>query len=193
MEDTNQWYAIAKIAGIKLCEAFKKQYHLDAISIMPPNLYGPNDNYSLTSGHVMAALIRKFYEAKIRNTKEVICWGSGNPLREFLYVDDFAKACLFIIENWVQNENNSPIDGEGNTLNWLNVGSDEEISIKDLANKISKIIGYQGKIIWDSSKPDGTPRKKLDTSIINKLGWHPSTNLEVGIQKTLAFYIKDHA
>ena len=188
LETSNQWYAIAKIAGLKLCEALKKQYNFDTISIMPTNLYGPKDNYDLNKGHVMAALIRKFYEAKIKNKNKVICWGSGNPIREFLYVDDLAEACYFLLNHWYPNKNNSPLDESGNPLNWINVGSDFEISIKDLANKISDIVNFKGEIIWDIDKPDGTPRKKLDTSFINKLGWKSKTNLDRGIEKTINSY-----
>ena len=191
LETSNQWYAIAKIAGLKLCEAFKKQYNFDTISLMPTNLYGPKDNYDLQKGHVMAALIRKFYEAKTNNENKVVCWGSGNPIREFLYVDDLAEACYFLLKNWYPNKNNSPLDEKGNPLNWINVGSDFEISIKDLASKISDIVEFEGEIIWDKDKPDGTPRKKLDTSYINKLGWNSKTNLDIGIEKTLNSY-KNH-
>ena len=188
LETSNQWYAIAKIAGLKLCEAFKKQYNFDAISLMPTNLYGPKDNYDLNQGHVMAALIRKFYDAKINNEKKVICWGSGKPLREFLYVEDFAEACFHLLKHWHPNKNNSPLDESGDPLNWINVGCDFEISIKDLANKISKIMNFDGEIVWDSDKPDGTPRKKLDTSFINKLGWEAKTNIDTGIKKTIDNY-----
>ena len=188
LETSNQWYAIAKIAGLKLCEALRKQYNFDTISIMPTNLYGPKDNYDLNKGHVMAALIRKFYEAKIKNKNKVICWGSGNPIREFLYVDDLAEACYFLLNHWYPNQNNSPLDESGNPLNWINVGSDFEISIKDLANKISDIVNFKGEIIWDIDKPDGTPRKKLDTSFINKLGWKSKTNIDKGIEKTINSY-----
>ena len=191
LEETNQWYAIAKIAGLKLCQAFKNQYSFNAISIMPSNLYGPKDNYDINESHVMAALIRKFYEAKIKNKKEVICWGSGKPLREFLYVDDLAEACVFLLKNWDPNINNSPLDDNGEPLNWINVGCNFEISIKDLAEKISNIMNYNGKILWDSDKPDGTFRKKLDTSCIKKLGWEAKTNLDNGIRATINSYKKE--
>ena len=190
LEETNQWYAIAKIAGIKLCEAYRKQFNFDAISIMPTNLYGPNDNYDLKNGHVMATFIRKFYEAKHNNAHEVICWGTGSPLREFLYVDDFAEACLFSLEKWFPHKPNAPRNSNGTISNWLNVGSNYEISIKDLAFKISQIIGFQGEIIWDKSKPDGTPRKKLDSSKINQLGWQASTNLDEGIRNSIEDFKK---
>ena len=188
LEETNQWYAIAKIAGLKLCQALKNQYRFDAISLMPSNLYGPKDNYDPFHSHVMAALIRKFYEAKIKNKKEVVCWGSGKPLREFLYVDDLAEACFFLLENWSPNINNSPLDEDGSPLNWINVGCNFEISIKDLAIKISHIMNYEGRILWDSDKPDGTIRKKLDTSCIQKLGWEAKTNLDKGIRSTIDCY-----
>ena len=188
LESSNQWYAIAKIAGLKLCEAFKTQYDFDTISLMPTNLYGPNDNYDLNEGHVMAALIRKFHEAKMNNDNKVVCWGSGTPLREFLYVDDFAEACLHLLKNWYPNKNDSPLDENGNPLNWINVGCDFEISIKDLAYKISKIMQFDGDIIWDLDKPDGTPRKKLDTNYINNLGWQAKTNIDEGIVKTISSY-----
>ncbi len=185
LESTNQWYAIAKIAGIKLCEAYRKQYGFDAISLMPTNLYGPNDNYKEKESHVMAALIRKFYEAKINNMTKVVCWGTGKPLREFLYVEDFAEACLFTLQNWDINDFNAPKKSDGTALCWLNIGSDFEISIFDLSKKIANIIGFDGEIIWDNSKPDGTLRKKLDSKNINNLGWQAKTDLESGIKKTL--------
>lgn len=191
LESTNQWYSIAKIAGLKLCQAYRKQYNFDTISLMPTNLYGQGDNYNLDESHVMAALIRKFYEAKENKLKEIICWGSGKPLREFLYVDDLAEACLFTLKYWEPNKYNAPLDNEGYPLNWLNIGSDYEISIKDLAIKIANIIGFEGKIIWDTNMPDGTPRKKLNTTYVNKLGWFPKTDLDNGIRNTISHYIKE--
>ena len=188
LEDSNQWYAIAKIAGLKLCEAYRNQYNFDAISVMPSNLYGPGDNYHYQDSHVMAALIRKFYEAKIKNQKNVICWGTGNPLREFLYVDDLAEACFKILKEWNPSINNSPLDDKGFPLNWLNIGSKYEISIRELAYKISKLIDYEGEIIWDQSKPDGTPRKKLDNYYIYKLGWEEKTNLDSGLKKSIQYF-----
>ena len=190
LEETNQWYAIAKIAGMKLCEAYRKQFNFDAISLMPTNLYGPDDNHDINSGHVIGSLISKFHEAKKNNTSEVVCWGTGSPLREFLFVDDLAEACLFSLEKWFPGNNDAPRNKSGEFLNWLNIGSDYEISIKDLAFMISEIVGYKGKIIWDKSKPDGTPRKKLDSSRINNLGWTASTNLDEGIRKTIESYRK---
>ena len=185
LESTNEYYAIAKIAGLKLCEAYRKQYQFDAITLMPTNLYGPMDNYDPNESHVMPALIKKIYEAKKYKRKEISCWGTGKPLREFLYVDDLSEAILFTLENWFPNNNNAPLNNDGDPINWLNVGSQYEISIIDLANKISKIIGYEGDILWDNKIPDGTPRKKLDTSYINRLGWIAKTDLEEGIQKTI--------
>ena len=191
LESTNQWYAVAKIAGLKLCEAYRRQYQFDTISLMPTNLYGPGDNYDLKNSHVMPALIKKFYEAKKNNLDTVTCWGSGAPLREFLYVEDLAEACLFTLKHWNPNKNNSALDNDGYPLNWINIGSGEEISIKNLAQLISDIIGFKGKIIWDRKMPDGTLRKKLDTQLSNKLGWFPKTKIEDGIKKTIAFYIKE--
>ena len=185
LESTNECYAIAKIAGIKLCEAYRKQYHFDTITLMPTNLYGPMDNYDPNESHVMPALIKKIYEAKKYKKKEITCWGTGKPLREFLYVDDLAEACLFTLKNWFPDKNNAPLNYDGNPLNWLNVGSQYEISIFDLSRKISKIIGYEGVIHWNSNIPDGTPRKKLDTNYINRLGWNAKTDLEKGIKKTI--------
>ncbi len=169
LEPTNEPYAIAKIAGIKMCEAFFDQYGDKFISAMPTNLYGPNDNYDLENSHVLPALIRKFHEAKKNQKSEVVLWGSGKPLREFLHVDDLAEACIFLAENYSQKQ-------------FLNIGSGEEISISDLAKMIGKIVGYEGKIVNDSSKPDGTPRKLMDSSRINKLGWKPKIGLEEGIR-----------
>ena len=191
LETTNQWYAIAKIAGLKLCEAYRKQYNFDAISLMPTNLYGPKDNYDTYSSHVMASFIRKFHEAKIKNSKEVICWGSGKPLREFLYVEDLADACFYVLKNWSPSYSNAPKDSNSNCLNWLNIGSECEITIKELSEKIANIIGYEGDIKWDNSKPDGTPRKKLDNTHINKLGWFAKTDLDTGIKKTIKFFEKE--
>ncbi len=192
LEETNQWYAIAKIAGLKLCEAYRRQHEFDAISLMPTNLYGPKDNYNLEDGHVMAALIRKFHEAKIKNNNEVICWGSGKPLREFLFVEDFAEASIFALKKWDPNLVNSPKDNDGKSLYCLNVGSDFEISIFDLAHKIATISGFKGKIIWDESKPDGTPRKKLDNTHLKKIGWEAITDLDCGIRKTIDSFLEEY-
>ena len=191
LEKTNQYYAIAKIAGIKLCEALAIQKGFNAICLMPTNLYGPGDNYHEYNSHVLPALIKKFSEAKIQNLKKVICWGDGTPLREFLYVDDLAEACIFAIENLDQSSENFPKDKDGNPLFWINVGSNKEISIKDLALLIAKLVGYKGLILWDKKMPNGTPRKKLDTSILDKMGWISKTNLEEGIKLTLKAYNND--
>tara|TARA_Y100001978_G_scaffold90220_1_gene80922 strand:- start:802 stop:1797 length:996 start_codon:yes stop_codon:yes gene_type:complete len=184
LESTNQWYAIAKIAGIKLCEALSKQYDFDAISLMPTNLYGPGDNYHPQNSHVMASLIKKFYYASKDSLSEVTCWGTGKPFREFLHVNDLGDAVLFSLENWDPKSENAPKDKYGNKLHLLNVGSGLEISIKDLANKISKLLNYKGNILWDKSKPDGTPRKKLNCQKINNLGWHSRITLDEGILQT---------
>ena len=185
LEETNQFYAIAKIAGIKLCESLSKQYGFNAICLMPTNLYGPGDNYHTLNSHVLPSFIRKFITAKNNDDKNVICWGTGTPLREFLFVDDLAEACLFAIENWDPNKQNAPKDKKGNSLYWLNVGSEEEISISNLANLVAEIVDYRGEIIWDNTKPDGTPRKKLNTSRMKKLGWEAKVNLYDGIKKTI--------
>ena len=188
LEPTNQYYAIAKIAGVKLCEAMRNQYNFDAICLMPTNLYGPNDNYHPTNSHVIPSLIRKFVSAKEKNIDSVICWGSGSPLREFLYVDDLAEACTFALESWNPNLNNENKNNYDNNSCWINVGSDNEISIKDLAQLISEIVGFKGEILWDKSKPDGTPRKKLDTSRFNELGWFSKTKLKKGLKDTIEAY-----
>ncbi len=181
LEETNQWYAIAKIAGLKLCQSLRIQHNFDTISLMPTNLYGENDNYHPKDSHVLPAMIRKFWLAKKSNISRVSCWGTGKPLREFLFVDDLAEACLFTLNNW------NPTQDKFNNqeINWLNVGSDFEISIKELALKISNIMKYEGEIIWDESKPDGTYRKKLDTTKINNLGWEAKTDLDTGIAKVV--------
>ena len=185
LEPTNESYAISKIAGIKLCESLRMQYEFDAISLMPTNLYGPGDNYIKSESHVLPALIRKFEEAKRDNLKSVTCWGSGLPKREFLHVEDLSRACLYVLENWDPSSKDSPHDANNKKLSFLNVGSGEEISIKDLAELISREIGFKGNIKWDTSKPDGTPRKLLDTSKIRSLGWQPSIYLDEGIRKTI--------
>ena len=189
LEKTNENYAIAKIAGLKLCEALKNQYGFNTISLMPTNLYGPGDNYHRENSHVLPALIIKFYDAMRNKNKIVNCWGSGNPLREFLYVDDLADACIFTLENLLSG-NLSHKNINLNDQNWLNIGSDFEISIKELSYLIAKEFDFKGDINWDPTKPDGTPRKKLDNSIINSLGWNAKTNLEVGIRKTIKDFKK---
>src|SRR6187402_881902 len=168
LEHTNEPYAIAKIAGIKMCDAYRSQYGCNFISVMPTNLYGPNDNYDLKSSHVLPALLRKFHEAKINDQPEVIVWGSGTPRREFLHADDMADACVFLIENYSE---------EG----LINIGVGEDISIKELAEMIKVIVEYKGKIVFDSSKPDGTPRKLMDVSKLSGLGWKASIQLKNGI------------
>ena len=188
LETSNQWYAIAKISGIKLCEALKKQYNFNAISLMPTNLYGPGDNYHPENSHVMAAMIKKFVNAKRNCSPFVECWGTGSPLREFLHVDDLGNAIIFCLENWDPAQNNSPKDMHGNSLNHLNIGTGKDISIKLLAKKVSEIVGYSGKTIWDKSKPDGTPKKQLDISRITSLGWSPKITLEEGIRETVDLY-----
>ena len=186
LEKTNEQYALAKIAGIKLCEALSKQYDLDAISLMPTNLYGPGDNYHPENSHVMAAMIKRFSEAKRLSSKYVTCWGTGKPLREFLHVDDLASAAIFCLENWDPDSIDSPRDSEGKILNYLNVGTGKDISIKNLAELIAKLTKYKGLINWDLSKPDGTPRKLLNVERIKKLGWKPTINLKEGIERTLS-------
>jgi GDP-L-fucose synthase len=177
LEPTNQWYAVAKIAGIKLCEALRLQYGCDFISAMPTNMYGPNDNYDLQNSHVLPALIRKFHEAKVANSPTVTCWGSGSPLREFLYADDLAEACLFLMENYSEEQ-------------FINIGYGSDLSIRELAELVKKTIGYQGEIVWDTSKPDGTPRKLMDSSRLFSLGWKPKVNLETGIKLAYEDFLK---
>tara|TARA_B100000886_G_scaffold134243_1_gene90602 strand:+ start:3475 stop:4476 length:1002 start_codon:yes stop_codon:yes gene_type:complete len=185
LEKTNEWYAIAKISGIKLCEALRKQYGFDAFSLMPTNLYGPGDNYNKKNSHVLPALIRKFSEAVQNKENEVICWGTGSPKREFLHVDDLADACTFVLINWDINSRTSPKYNNNEPLSFLNVGTGIDISIKDLASLVAEKCGYSGKIVWDHTKPDGTPQKLLDVSRLNNLGWKYKVNLNVGVQKTI--------
>lgn len=185
LEQTNQWYAISKISGIKLCESLRLQYGFDAISLMPTNLYGPNDDYHPQNSHVLPALINRFKNAKESNLQSVTCWGTGNALREFLYVDDLAEAAVFCLENWDPSSPKAPKDNKGNDLFYLNVGTGVDISIKDLAKKISKKIGFKGEILWDVTKPDGTPRKLLNINKISKLGWGPKYDLDEGIKMTI--------
>ena len=178
LEPTNEAYAIAKIAGLKMCQFYKQQYGCNFISAMPTNLFGVNDNFNLENSHVLPALLRKFIEAKQNNKQEVTIWGSGTPKREFLFVDDLAEACLFLMENYNGNET-------------VNIGTGEDVSIKELAETIMKIVGFEGNLIFDASKPDGAPRKLLNVSKINTLGWKHQTNLEEGIQKTLNWIQKN--
>ena len=177
LESTNESYAIAKITGIKLCQALRKQYGFDAISLMPTNLYGPGDNYHPTNSHVMAALIRRFHEAKESNAANVACWGTGTPLREFLHVDDLGEACVFALENWQPGLDQ---------LQYLNVGTGIDLSIKELACLVAKAVGYDGDIQWDSSKPDGTPKKQLDVGRLAALGWRARIPLLDGLKCTIS-------
>lgn len=192
LESTNEYYAIAKIAGIKLCEALSIQYDFDCISLMPTNLYGPGDNYNPQTSHVMAALIKKFCDAKKTNAQSVTCWGTGSPLREFLHVDDLSDAVLFCLKYWDPKSFSSPKDKEGNPLYFLNVGTGKDISIKELALMIAKLTKYKGEIIWDESKPDGTPQKKLDVTRINTLGWQYKIKLKDGIKQTILSYKENY-
>jgi GDP-L-fucose synthase len=175
LEPTNEWYAIAKIAGIKLCQAYRRQYGFNAISAMPTNLYGPGDNFNLETSHVMPALIRKFHEAKVHSNATVVVWGSGKPRREFLYIDDLADALVFLMQRYDSEE-------------LLNVGWGEDLSIRELAQKVKATVGYDGAIEFDASKPDGTPRKLLDTTRLKSLGWNPRVRLEEGLRKTYEWY-----
>ena len=190
LETTNEWYAIAKIAGLKLCEALRYQHGFDAISLMPTNMYGPGDNYHPENSHVMASLISKFTKAKIESQPFVECWGSGTPLREFLHVDDLGDAVVFCLENWDPSNEDSPKDFQGKALYHLNVGTGKDISIKQLAEKIAEISDFKGEIIWNKSKPDGTPKKQLDISKIKQLGWSPKISLDAGIKETINLYKK---
>ena len=190
LENTNESYAIAKIAGMKLCSALHYQYGFDAISLMPTNLYGQGDNYHPTNSHVLPAMLQKFYKAKIKGLNKVICWGTGAPKREFLYVDDLAEASIFILEN-ISSDNKILYDLKNNFSGILNVGVGVDISIKELANLVASVVGFDGEIIWDISKPDGTPRKLLDVSKLNKMGWFAKTSLEKGIKLTLKSYIEE--
>lgn len=169
LEPTNEPYALAKIAGIKMCQAYNKQYHTSFISCMPTNLYGPNDNYDLMNAHVLPALIRKVHEAKVNKQPSFVVWGTGSPKREFLYVDDLAEACIFLMNEYLQNDT-------------INVGSGQEVSIKELALIVKEIVGYQGDLVFDHSKPDGTPRKLLEVSRLKAMGWYPKVELREGIK-----------
>jgi GDP-L-fucose synthase len=175
LEPTNEWYAIGKIAGIKLCEAYRQQYGFNAISLMPTNLYGPGDNFDLQTSHVLPALIRKFHDAKTSSKKEIILWGSGSPRREFLHVDDFASATLFLMQNY-------------NEKQFINVGTGEDLTISDLAALVARVVGFEGKITYDPTKPDGTPRKLMDISRLKSMGWTPTIALEDGIRSTYDWF-----
>jgi GDP-L-fucose synthase len=176
LEPTNEPYAIAKIAGIKLCESYNHQYGAQYVSVMPTNLYGPNDNYDLSNSHVLPALIRKAHEAKVRGDKELVVWGSGKPMREFLYVDDMADACVFLMEN-------------GITEGLFNVGTGEDVTICELAETVMSVVGFNGEIVFDSSKPDGTPRKLLNVERLRQMGWQAQTSLRDGIAEAYADYL----
>ena len=179
LEPTNEPYAIAKIAGIKMCETYRQQYGDCFISAMPTNLYGPNDNYDLNSSHVLPAMIRKFHEAKVNGEQPVHLWGTGNPMREFLHVDDLAQACLFLMENYNEDQ-------------FINVGSGVDISIKELAEIIAEIVGFNGETIWDTSKPDGTPKKLMDVSKLEKLGWKAQISLRQGIESVYEIFKSEY-
>ena len=181
LEPTNEWYAIAKIAGIKLCESLKKQYGFDAISLMPTNLYGPGDNYHPENSHVLPALIRRFHEAKELGTETITCWGTGSPMREFLYVDDLGEACVFALEKWQPKPNESQL---------LNVGTGIDLTIRELANSIAELVEYDGEIRWDNSKPDGTPKKQLSTEAFKHLGWKAKITLKDGLAKAYDDFLK---
>jgi GDP-L-fucose synthase len=179
LEQTNEPYAIAKIAGIKMCEAYRAQYGCNFISVMPTNLYGRNDNYDLNGSHVLPAFIRKFHEAKTNNLPEVECWGTGTPMREFLHADDMAAACVFLMENY-------------NEAQFLNIGTGSDLSIKSLAELVAKIVGFNGQIIWNTEKPDGTPRKLMDSSRLHALGWSHKIELEEGIGLAYADFLANY-
>jgi GDP-L-fucose synthase len=179
LEPTNQWYAIAKIAGIKLCQALRQQHGFDAISLMPTNLYGPGDNYHPENSHVLPALIRRFHEAADAKAERVICWGSGSPLREFLHADDLGEACLFALERWQPGPDELP---------FLNVGTGIDLSIRELAEAVASVTGFRGTIHWDTSKPDGTPKKQLDVSRLASLGWRARIPLAEGLANTVALF-----
>jgi GDP-L-fucose synthase len=175
LEPTNEWYAVAKIAGIKLAQAFRQQYGFKAISLMPTNLYGPGDNFDLTASHVVPALIRKFHEAKMRRAPEVVIWGTGSPMREFLHVDDMADAAVFLMQQYDEGE-------------IINVGTGEDVTIRELAGMVAEVVGYDGALEFDTSKPDGTPRKLLDVSRLKAIGWAPRISLREGLASTYEWY-----
>jgi GDP-L-fucose synthase len=178
LEPTNEWYAIAKIAGLKMCQAYRKQYGFNAISALPTNLYGPGDNFSLKSSHVLPALLRKVHEAKEAGAAQVEVWGTGKPRREFLHVDDLADACVFLMQHY---------DGDG----WVNVGWGRDETIAELADTIRRVVGFEGSLRFDTSKPDGTPRKLLDTTRLTALGWSPKIGLEAGIRSTYEWFLNN--
>jgi len=178
LEPTNEWYAIAKIAGIKLCQAYRRQYGFDAISLMPTNLYGPGDNFHPENSHVIPGLIRRFHEAKEEGREKVLIWGTGTPRREFLHVDDLADACVYLMQNYSDEQ-------------FVNIGVGDDISILELAQLIAKVVGYEGKILTDSSKPDGTLRKLLNVSRLDELGWHAKIVLKLGLQETYEWFLEN--
>ena len=178
LEPTNEWYALAKISGVKACESIRKQYGKDFVSLMPTNLYGSHDNFDLQTSHVLPAMIRKFHEAKLNENSPVTLWGSGTPMREFLYVDDMAEAVVFALENQLNS-------------NLYNIGTGKDVTIKELAETIQNVIGHQGQIIWDTSKPDGTPRKLMDVSKMKTMGWQYSTELEDGVKNTYQWFLEN--
>ena len=180
LEVTNECYALAKIAGIKMCQAYNKQYKTNFISVMPTNLYGPGDNFEINNSHVMPAMLRKFHEAKINKAENVILWGTGTPKREFLHVDDLADACVFLMQNYNEDK-------------IVNIGTGEDLEIRELANIIKDITGFNGKIIWDETKPDGTPRKLLDVSLLHNLGWRHKINLHDGIKSAYKAFLDELA
>lgn len=190
LESTNEPYAIAKIAGIKLCDSLRTQYGFDAISLMPTNLYGPGDNYNDSESHVMASLIKKFTQARINSLNQVVCWGTGTPLREFMHVEDLGEAIVFVLENWDPNSDSAPTGSDGKKLTYLNVGVGRDISIFDLAKKIKNFTHFEGEVVWDKSKPNGTPKKQLNIENILSLGWSPKINLDIGIKQTIEDYKK---
>ena len=177
LEPTNQWYAVAKIGGIKMCQAYRRQYGCDFISAMPTNLYGPNDNYDPENSHVLPALIRRFHEARLAQAPSVTCWGTDAPRREFLYADDLAKACIFLMQNYSEEQ-------------FINVGYGSDITIKELAEMVRRIVSYNGDINWDTTKPDGTPRKLMDSSRLLAMGWKPQVDLETGVRLAYEDFLK---
>jgi GDP-L-fucose synthase len=185
LEPTNEWYAIAKITGIKLCAALRQQHGFDAISLMPTNLYGPGDNYHPTNSHVLPALIRRFHEATERGDASVTCWGSGRPLREFLHADDLGEACVFALEHWNPSAVDAPLDAVGQPLSFLNAGTGLDQSIRELAEAVARATGFQGEIDWDTTKPDGTPKKQLDVRRLAALGWQARIPLAEGLRSTV--------
>ncbi len=178
LEPTNDAYAIAKIAGIKQCDFYREQYGFDAISLMPPNLYGPGDNFNEGSGHVLASLMHRFHTAKMNGDRNVTCWGDGTPMREFLFTDDLADACLYFMKNY-------------SSSGHINVGTSTDITIKHLAETIANVVGFTGDILWDTTKPNGNPRKLLDSSRAIELGWEPETSFEIGLEQTYRWYLQN--